>query len=203
MALFFALMYFAPLRPTEAVALRLDDCELPEEGWGMLCRSRSIPMTGVEWTDSGEAHESRSLKHRAKEEVRPVPACPELGAWIRQHVESYGAAPDGRLLRGTRGERLSEDACGRVWRTARAATLDTRQAASPLVKRPYVAITAYARLRKPKDETAQGRSRTSGTGPDLALHLLTAEGVGFEPTRTVPRPSSFQEDPRHGSEQQL
>ncbi|WP_051451357.1 tyrosine-type recombinase/integrase [Actinospica robiniae] len=137
MALFFALMYFAALRPAEAVALRLEDCELPEQGWGMLYLSRSIPMTGAEWTDSGEPHESRSLKHRAKEEVRPVPACPELVSWIRRHAKSYGTAPDGRLLRGTRGERLSEDSCGRVWRAARSATLDARQAASPLAKRPY------------------------------------------------------------------
>ena len=137
MALFFALMYFAALRPAEAVALRLDDCELPEQGWGMLYLARSIPMTGAEWTDSGEAHESRSLKHRAKEEVRPVPACPELVAWIRRHVEAYGTAPDGRLLRGARGERLSEDASGRVWRAARSVALDSRQAASPLAKRPY------------------------------------------------------------------
>lgn len=137
MALFFALMYFAALRPAEAVALRLDDCELPEQGWGMLYLSRSIPMTGAEWTDSGEAHESRSLKHRAKEEVRPVPACPELVAWIRRHVTAYGTAPDGRLLRGARGERLSEDACGRVWRAARSGALDARQVASPLAKRPY------------------------------------------------------------------
>jgi integrase len=45
MALFFALMYFAALRPAEAVALRLDDCDLPEKGWGMLHLAQSIPMT--------------------------------------------------------------------------------------------------------------------------------------------------------------
>ena len=87
--------------------------------------------------DSGNAHESRSLKHRAKEEVRPVPACPELVAYIRRHVDAHGTAPDGRLLRGTRGDRLSEDACGRAWRRARTAALSKRQAASTLAQRPY------------------------------------------------------------------
>ena len=137
MTLFFALMYFAALRPAEAVALRVEDCELPEEGWGMLYLSRSIPMTSGVWVDSGNAHESRSLKHRAKEEVRPVPACPELVAHIKRHIADHGTAPDGRLLRGARGDRLSEDACGRAWRRARIAALSKRQAASTLAQRPY------------------------------------------------------------------
>jgi integrase len=137
LTLFFALMYFAALRPAEAVALRLDDCELPEKGWGMLYLSRSIPVAGGEWTDSGNAHESRSLKHRAMEEVRPVPACPELVAHIRRHVAAYGTATDGRLLRGVRGERLSEVTVGRAWRRARKAALSTREEASTLAKRPY------------------------------------------------------------------
>jgi hypothetical protein len=98
MTLFFALMYFAALRPAETVAHRLDDCNVPEKGWGMLYLSRSIPMTSGVWVDSGNAHESRSVKHRAKEEVRPVPACPELVAHVRRHVDAHGTAPDGRLL---------------------------------------------------------------------------------------------------------
>ena len=137
LTLFFALMYFAALRPAEAVALRLEDCELPENGWGMLYLSRSIPVTSGEWTDSGKAHESRGLKHRAMEEVRPVPACPELVALIRLHVEAHGTAPDGRLLRGVRGERLSEVTVGRAWQRARTAALGKRQSASTLAKRPY------------------------------------------------------------------
>lgn len=137
LTLFFALMYFAALRPAEAVALRLDDCDLPAEGWGNLYLSRSIPVAGAEWTDSGKAHESRGLKHRAAEEVRPVPACPELVAYIKRHVAEFGTAPDGRLLRGVRGERLSEVTVGRAWRRAREMALTARQAASPLAKRPY------------------------------------------------------------------
>ena len=71
------------------------------------------------------------------EEVWPAPACPELAAHIKRHVAAYGTAPDGRLLRGARGDRLSEDACGRVWRRARVAALGKRQEASTLAKRPY------------------------------------------------------------------
>jgi integrase len=137
LTLFFALMYFAALRPAEAVALRLEDCELPKTGWGMLYLSRSIPVASPEWTDSGTAHESRGLKHRAMEEIRPVPACPELVAHIKRHIEEYGTGPDGRLLRGVRGERLSEVTVGRAWRRARKAALGKREEASTLAKRPY------------------------------------------------------------------
>jgi integrase len=137
LTLFFALMYFAALRPAEAAALRIEDCELPADGWGMLHLARSIPRIQAAWVDSGDPHESRSLKHRAPEEVRPVPACPELVAHIRRHSATHGTARDGRLLSGPRGDRLSESTCGRVLTRARTAALSTRDAASPLVRRPY------------------------------------------------------------------
>jgi integrase len=38
---FFACLYFAMLRPSEASALRADDCELPATGWGHLTLSSS------------------------------------------------------------------------------------------------------------------------------------------------------------------
>jgi integrase len=137
LTLFFALMYFAALRPAEAAALRIEDCELPADGWGMLHLGRSIPRMEAAWVDSGNAHEVRSLKHRAAEEVRPVPACPELVAHIRRHVATHGTASDGRLLSGPRGSRLSESTCGRVLTRARKAAFSTRESASPLVRRPY------------------------------------------------------------------
>jgi len=58
-------------------------------------------------------------------------------AHIKRHIAEYGAAPDGRLLRGIRAERLSEVTVGRAWRRARKAALSTREAASTLAKRPY------------------------------------------------------------------
>lgn len=137
LTLFFALMYFAALRPAEAAALRIEDCELPPEGWGMLHLARSIPRMEAAWVDGGKAYEPRALKHRAPEEVRPVPACPELVAYIRRHVAAHGTAPNKRLLNGPRGDRLSESTCGRILARARQAALLPREAASPLVRRPY------------------------------------------------------------------
>ncbi len=49
---FYAVMYFAALRPSEAVGLRKRDCYLPEEGWGTLTLRDTHPVSGKQWTGS-------------------------------------------------------------------------------------------------------------------------------------------------------
>jgi len=95
---FFACLYFAGLRPAEARHLRLDDCSLPENGWGQLLPAGSTQQAGRAWTDSGESREDRSLKHRASKDTRPVPACPELVMTLRGHIDQYRTGPEGRLF---------------------------------------------------------------------------------------------------------
>jgi integrase len=69
----FSCMYFAALRPAEAVNLHEPDCELPSAGWGRLHLAKTTPEVGKRYTDSGELHDSKGLKHRPGDEVRPVP----------------------------------------------------------------------------------------------------------------------------------
>ncbi len=66
-------MYYAALRPAEAVNLRRSDCELPEKGWGRGYLSKTTPQWGRRYTDSGELHDNKGLKHRPDDGVRPVP----------------------------------------------------------------------------------------------------------------------------------
>jgi integrase len=99
----YARMYFAALRPAEAVALRQQDCDLPEEGWGRLILHTSRPIAGKQWADSGEAHDERGIKSRGEGETRPVPIPPELVAILRWHIDEFGVAEDGRLFRSERG----------------------------------------------------------------------------------------------------
>jgi integrase len=47
MTAFFGCLYYAALRPEEAVALRYADCHLPGFGWGMLRLSAASPMTAA------------------------------------------------------------------------------------------------------------------------------------------------------------
>ncbi|MGW2721003.1 hypothetical protein [Streptomyces sp. NPDC001492] len=57
---FYAVLYYAGLRPAEAVGLRLSDCHLPERGWGTLTLRETRPVSGKQWTDSGERHDRRA-----------------------------------------------------------------------------------------------------------------------------------------------
>ncbi len=77
-------MYFAALRPAEAVALRRQDCYMPEYGWGRLTLEKSRPEVNRRWADSATAHEERGLKHRPATETRAVPIPPELVAILRR-----------------------------------------------------------------------------------------------------------------------
>jgi len=88
----FACMYFAALRPAEAVALREADCLLPEQGWGQLTLTRTLPSSNKRWTDSGEVHDPRGLKHRGRREARIVPIPPELVEILREHIAEFGVA---------------------------------------------------------------------------------------------------------------
>lgn len=50
---FFAVMYYAALRPSEAVDLRKDALSLPRSGWGELYLTTSAPSAGRSWSESG------------------------------------------------------------------------------------------------------------------------------------------------------
>jgi hypothetical protein len=52
------------------VNLRQADCELPETGWGRLHLARTTPEVGKRYTDSGELHDDKGLKHRPDDEIR-------------------------------------------------------------------------------------------------------------------------------------
>jgi integrase len=136
---FFGVLYHAGLRPSEAVMLTINELELPEQDgeWGWLHLADSAPSTGAAWNESGQRREARQLKHRAVEEVRPVPASPALISLLRKHLADYGTAPDGRLFRGEADGLLSDSIYSRLWAKARHAALTDAEAASPLGERPY------------------------------------------------------------------
>ncbi len=53
---------------------------------------------GKRYTNSGELHDLKGLKHRPDDEVRLVPIPPELVRMLRWHIAEFGVAPDGRLF---------------------------------------------------------------------------------------------------------
>jgi len=145
---FYACMYYAALRPAEVRHLRLQDCALPENGWGTLLLTGSTPETGKAWTDTGVDNQDRQLKHRAVRATRPVPASSELVRILQQHIHQYPPGQDGRLfvtrtgragvpLAGPYGTPVDMGVVYRVWKAARTQALNPDQVASPLARRPY------------------------------------------------------------------
>ena len=134
---FFAALYYAGIRPAEAVALREIDCHLPEEGWGKLVLAKSLPVTTKKWTDHGGRHDLRGLKQRDADAVRIVPIPPWLVCILRAHIKEFGTADDGRLFRNERGGILGSTTFSRVWEEARQLAFTPIQVESPLAGRPY------------------------------------------------------------------
>jgi integrase len=130
LAAFFGCLYYAALRPEEAIALRRADCHLPRYDWGMLTLTQAAPRTAAAWTGNGTSHEQRPAGS-----ARTVPIPPVLVTMLRHHWLCYGTAPDGRLFRGTRGGPLSESSYGHSWQTARTQALGPA-AATALARRP-------------------------------------------------------------------
>ncbi|MFD4998489.1 tyrosine-type recombinase/integrase [Streptomyces buecherae] len=171
---FYAVMYYAALRPAEAVGLRLADCDLPappEDGtapsWGVLTLQETRPVAGKQWTDSGERHDRRGLKAREVTEDRPVPIPPVLVAILRKHISEHGTAKDGRLFSNERGDVVGTSSYWRVWEEAREFALPPDRAASPLAGRPYdlrhTCITRWLNAGVPIAEVA----RRVGNSPEV------------------------------------
>jgi hypothetical protein len=66
-------VYYAYLRPSEAVMLPETACHLPSRGWGRIDLAVSAARAGRDWTDDGTARQARGLKHRAQDETRSIP----------------------------------------------------------------------------------------------------------------------------------
>jgi integrase len=146
---FFGSMYYAALRPEEALHLREDEYEAPKRkgGWGWLHLTGATVAVGNDWSDGEGAIEHRALKHRGKNATRDVPAAPALCALIERHIKEYRSGPSRRLFvtrRGpggryvpTAGQPIPNNAYAKVWRDARAKALTPAQQRSPLARRPY------------------------------------------------------------------
>jgi integrase len=150
---FFAVMYYAGLRPEEAVNLAADNVILPplvwddesqqwqepphDQDWGELHLRHASPDAGSEWTDDGSPREKRQLKHRPEGDSRIVPIHPELTKLLRGHLANFEPVPDGRLFSGIRGGELPTITYRRAWARARQVALTAAEQASPLARRPY------------------------------------------------------------------
>ena len=176
---FFGCLYYAALRPEEAVALRWDDLILPVHGRGKLILTAACPRTGAAWTSTGTPHEPRGLKHRPDGAIRVVPIPPVLVRMLRHHLDEYGSTPDGRLFRGTRGGMLSESVYGRAWHAARQAALGPDPAATALARRPYdlrhAALSLWLNASAEPAEVAARAGNSTRVLHEVYLHCIDSE----------------------------
>ncbi|AQZ68594.1 phage integrase family protein [[Actinomadura] parvosata subsp. kistnae] len=167
----FACIYYAALRPEEAADLRQRNCTLPESGWGLIVLEKARPQGTKRWTNSGETHESRSLKHRADKETREIPIPPVLVAILREHIATFGTAEDGRIFTTRTGGTYSSSAHSYVWQEARKLALTPAQVASSLAARPYdlrhAAVSLWLNAGVPAVEVA----KRAGHSVDVLLRV--------------------------------
>ncbi len=104
LAVFFGCLYYAALRPEEAVALRRDDLILPARGRGTIILTAACPRTGAAWTSTGTPFEPRGLKHRPDGTIRLVPIPPVLVSMLCRHLGAdHGTTPDGAIREMNQG----------------------------------------------------------------------------------------------------
>jgi integrase len=155
---FYACLYHAALRPSEAVMLRESDLHLPKTDWGRMVLAASASRAGTAWTDHGTARQERGLKHRAEHETRTIPIPPELVRLLRAPIKRYGTTPDGRIFRTARGGILQDSAYGEVWSEARKQALTPAQYRLPLGRRPvrrHAAVSLWLNSGVPATEVAR------------------------------------------------
>jgi integrase len=138
MVAFFGCLYYAALRPEEAVDLRRENlASVPDIGWGELILTNSEPRSGTWWTDNRSARQRRELKHRPHGETRSVPIHPELVMLLREHLKKYPPTPGGRVFTGPRAGICNDRAYLGVFHKARDAAFSPAEATSLLARRPY------------------------------------------------------------------
>lgn len=144
---FYALAYYAMMRPSEVMDLTEDCFTLPpapppgqrETRWGRVRFHSADSQPGRQWTDGEKGRDSKALKQRDEGEERDVPLHPNGVAWVRRHLALFKIPEGGRMFPSLRGGGRSIDKTTytRVWRFTRKKTLNLRQFKSRLARRPY------------------------------------------------------------------
>lgn len=177
---FFGCLYYAALRPAEAVALRAGDCHLPLAGWELLTLDATLPRTGSAWTGNGTPHERRGLKHRPGSAIRRVPMPPQLITLLRRHLDTYGTSSDGTLFRSPRGGVLREGRYTAAWQAARRVALGPDLAATLTARGPYdlrhAALSLWLAAGVPPADIAA----RAGNAPRVVLDTYTHQITGHD-----------------------
>ena len=200
MVAFYSCLYYAGLRPEEAVGVRVPhNLRLPKNGgWGEFILENAEPHAGKAWTDSGKNRDRRQLKQRAIGEVRRVPCQPLLTRVINWHISEFGLGPGGRLFVGERNkEELPILTINRIWRQARAAVFVPDVYASPLAETPYDLRHAYVSTMLNAGVSPARVAELAGQSPEVMWRTYAAclDGGEEELRRRIEAGYGGQADP--------
>ncbi|WP_320068083.1 hypothetical protein [Micromonospora sp. RTGN7] len=146
---------------------------------------KSRPAAGKRYTDIGEVHDDRGLKHRGDTEAREVPVLAELVAILRAHIDRFGVGADGRLFRSERGNVVASSTYSRVWEEARTLSLTPDRAASPIAGRPYDLRHAGVSFARTATNGGFGRRPAAQVGSSTRKRFRCSDGV-FADLRGAP-----------------
>jgi integrase len=186
-------MYYGGLRPSEAASLMRDECKLPPEGWGLLEFSQIRSAAGREWTDDGATHETRDPKGGPRNAVRRVPIPPVLVQMLREHIDQFRTADDGRLFRTHRGNMFLPSTLWQLLQKAREKAFTPAQTASPLARKPYdfrhAGISWRLNAGTPATLVAEWAGHRRGPLPDLrSLHRRRRRALVRSHGRSASKP---------------
>jgi integrase len=137
-AAYFAAQLLGGFRPSEGSGLFEPDVDMPEVGWGLVRIWGGTTVPGRRYSNSGEQWDDGGQKWReADEPAREVPIPPLLVAELRAHRDTFGLGPGGRFFVNSRGNPLTPNNTGKVWREVREELYPTRvdDAGTPLPRR--------------------------------------------------------------------
>ena len=166
MTAFFGCLYYAALRPEEAVALGLPDCDLPGSGWGMLRLATVTTRTAAAWTSSGTSHEQRGLKHRRtgrsgwSQSPRCWPPCSApTSRPMAPHLTADGSTEPAA---GRSADRSTAGPGNRPHHRPRSRASRYRARPAPLRPAPRRLVTVAERRRGPGPDRGPGRTQRRG-----------------------------------------
>ncbi|WP_327178691.1 hypothetical protein OG599_27750 [Streptomyces sp. NBC_01335] len=159
---FLASIALAALSPEGALALRVREVELAEDGAGWLLVH-------------SQAQERREKDSEHAGAVRRVPVCRDLAAILKEETIRRGLGPDDATFVLDDGRPLTAEVYRKVWRQARAAVLQTHELDSSLGR--HLSALRDARI-----------AAWLKNGDQTAAHILAvAECVGMSAPRLTER----------------
>jgi integrase len=168
-ATFLATMYFGGLRPGEVHALRVQDLEIPRQGWGTIHVRQTRRDSAARWIDN-EGERVGSPKARAHNDPgRDVPIPPELVKRLHEHLVSFPSNVSGRVFATRNDQPLSQSNVNRAWARAKRSVLAPRHTlhACRVYDLRAAAGTTWLRAGVPIPVVAQ----RLGHSPDVLLRI--------------------------------